>query len=77
MKEGMGLMLDHRHVGEENRVLEDVIGAFEIKDGRIVPDSYQRNDAYEVLSKDGFMTLDPWLVDVLLEEIRMKMQSPD
>lgn len=76
MEEGMGLMLDHRGIDEEDRVLEDMIGAFEIKDGRIIPESYQKNDAYEVFSKDGFMTLDPWLSGVLLDEIRLKMQNP-
>jgi hypothetical protein len=66
----MGLFLDRRRKGAADIVREDLIGAFEIRDGELVAGSYQPNEFYEVVSKDGLMTLDPWLRGVLLEEIR-------
>ena len=71
-KEGMGLMLDRRCVEKGNIEFEDLIGAFEIKDGKIVPESYQENEHYEVVSKDGFMTLGHWLEGILLEEFHLR-----
>src|ERR1041385_876378 len=47
---------------------EDVIGAFKVESGAIVPDSYQRNDHHLLVSKRGPFCLDDWLSSKLLEE---------
>ena len=49
---------------------EDVIGAFKIESGVIVPDSYQRNNEHLLVSKRGTFRLDDWLKNKLLEETR-------
>lgn len=36
---------------------EDIIGAFEVKDGKIVSNSYQPNASYSVFSENGFIQL--------------------
>jgi hypothetical protein len=40
---------------------EDIIGAFQVKDGEVVPGSYQRNGNHAVLSTNGFFRLDAML----------------
>ena len=70
--EGMGIMADRRCIKAGNLEREDVIGAFEIKNGKIIPESYEENESYEVNSEKGFMILGSWLEGVLLEEIESK-----
>jgi len=48
---------------------EDIIGGFEVKDGLIVPDTYQPNPNHRILSAHGFLRLDPALQAHLLEEL--------
>ena len=70
--EGVGIMADRRCLKAGSLDREDVIGAFEIKDGKIIPESYQENEYYEVNSENGFMILGEWLEGVLLEELELK-----
>jgi hypothetical protein len=48
---------------------ENVFGVFQAKDGRIIPDSYQPNPDYLLVSKKGLFVLDVWLHSKLLEEL--------
>jgi hypothetical protein len=48
---------------------EDIIGAFEVRGGRIVPGSYQASPRHQILSHDGFFRLPPDLKAALLEEL--------
>jgi hypothetical protein len=49
---------------------EDIIGAFEVKDGLIVADSYWANDQHQVFSVNGLVQLPPSLHDALVQAIR-------
>lgn len=48
----------------------DIIGRFAVRDGEIIPDSYQACTAHQLLSEDGFVQpgpeLEAWLVEALL-----------
>jgi hypothetical protein len=48
---------------------EDIVGAFEVKDGRIVPGSYRPSPKHMLLSSDGFFRLGSELQPSLLEEL--------
>lgn len=48
---------------------EDVMGAFQVKDGEIVPGSYQANPNHRILSHNGFFQLEPILQQRLLDEL--------
>ena len=48
---------------------EDIIGAFQVSGGAIVPTSYQRNENHAILSKNGFMRLDASLQQHLLADL--------
>jgi hypothetical protein len=54
--------------------LEDIIGAFEVKNGGILPDSYWPNEQHRVLTENGPVQLPPSfrqaLVDAALEHAR-------
>ena len=46
--------------GPDGRVgPEDIIGAFEVRGGALVPGSYQPNDGYRVLTENGMTQLTP------------------
>ena len=48
--------------GPQGRVpLEDIIGGFEVRDGRLLADSYRPNEEHLVLTKDGPVQLPPSL----------------
>jgi hypothetical protein len=48
--------------GPNGRVLpEDIVGAFEVRDGAIVAGSYQPNPNYRVVTRHGPARLTPWL----------------
>jgi hypothetical protein len=44
----------------------DIIGAFDVRDGEIVPASYQANASHRILSSDGLFKLEPTLHDQLM-----------
>lgn len=48
---------------------EDIVGAFEVKGGRVVPGSYKANPQHVLLSADGFFQLEPELHACLLEAL--------
>jgi|SRR5918911_918035 hypothetical protein len=48
---------------------EDIIGGFEVKDGDVVPESYQSNPNHMILSSAGFFRLDSKLHRHLIDEL--------
>jgi hypothetical protein len=48
---------------------EDIVGVFEVKDGRVVPDSYRASPNHQILSADGFFRLGSELQPCLLAEL--------
>jgi hypothetical protein len=40
---------------------EDIIGAFQVRNGEIIPDSYEANDRHHVFSRRGLVSLPPSL----------------
>jgi hypothetical protein len=48
---------------------EDIVGAFEVKDGEVVPGSYRPNPNHRILSAHGFFRLDAGLQECLLREL--------
>jgi hypothetical protein len=54
---------------------EDIIGAFEVKGGQIVPGSYRRSPKHKILSADGFLQLGSELQSCLLAEIAVVAES--
>ena len=60
--EGWVYIIDGRAPTPQDSVSpEDIIGAFQVKGGEVVPGSYQRNGKHAVLSGNGFFRLDPVL----------------
>jgi hypothetical protein len=53
-----------------NVLPEDIIGAFELQEGQIIIESYQRNNNYLIFSQNGFFKLEPRLEKHLIEETR-------
>jgi hypothetical protein len=49
---------------------EDIVGAFQVRDGQILPDSYHPSQSHVLLSNHGFVRLGPELQACLLEELR-------
>ncbi len=57
--------------GPEGRVPpEGIIGAFEMKNGEIVRDSYSGNDNHLVFSAHGLVQLPPFLHEALIRELK-------
>jgi hypothetical protein len=54
---------------------EDIVGAFTVKSGKIVPGSYQRSHKHVILSADGFFRLGAELQACLLEELASRMKT--
>jgi hypothetical protein len=48
---------------------EDIIGAFEVHNGMIVPELYRASPNHRLLTGDGFFQLDPLLAKCLLREL--------
>jgi hypothetical protein len=48
---------------------KDILGAFEVKDGELLPESYRRNPNHLILSPDGFFNLGAELQRCLLDEL--------
>jgi hypothetical protein len=48
---------------------EDIVGAFEIKDGQVVSGSYRPSPKHMILSASGFFRLGSELQPCLLEEL--------
>jgi len=67
-QEGWLFVFDHRQQGDTPT--EDIIGAFEIRQGMIVADTYWRNDDHVVFSEKGPVQLPPTLQQVMVERAR-------
>lgn len=68
--EGLVVIVDGRAETPADAVPpEDVVGAFQVADGRIVADSYRANPNHRILSARGFFRIDPELQRHLLEEL--------
>jgi hypothetical protein len=70
-REGWVYIIDLRTPeGPSGRVPpEDIIGAFEVRDGRIMADSYQPNSEHGVYTEDGLVRLPPFLRRALVERL--------
>ncbi len=70
-KQGYIYIIDRRVAdrAEEETSPEDILGAFEIKDGRIVPNSYQPNENYLIFGNNGLMQLPASLHEALIEAL--------
>jgi hypothetical protein len=69
-REGWVYLIDGRTATPQGKVPpDDIIGAFEVKDGRLVAQSYERNPRHVLLSQDGFFRLAPELHEQLLREL--------
>jgi hypothetical protein len=55
---------------DEDAEPEDIIGAFEVKDGIIIPGSYYRNENYSVYGENGLFQLPDSLYEVLIQAIK-------
>ncbi|MDR3637149.1 MAG: hypothetical protein P4L84_25320 [Isosphaeraceae bacterium] len=55
---------------------EDILGAFPVKAGAVVAESYWRNPKHVILSKDGFFRLDAALQKRLLGELATHHAEP-
>jgi hypothetical protein len=70
-KNGWIYIIDARHNKQRENVLtEDIIGAFEVNEGEIKTESYQRNNNHLIFSQNGFFKLEPSLQKHLIEETR-------
>jgi hypothetical protein len=54
---------------------QDVIGAFAVENGQVVPNSYQHNPNHMILSADGFVHLGNELQTCLLTELAKRANS--
>lgn len=67
---GFVAIVDQRTPTPDDQVPpEDIIGAFEVRDGTIVPELYRPSPNHRLLTIDGFFQLDPLLARCLLREL--------
>ena len=70
------IFLPHYPLDMPHHVLEsrdDIIGAFEVKEGVVVPGSYRPNENHQLLSANGIFRLEPTLREHLMDRI-MQLQ---
>jgi hypothetical protein len=48
---------------------EDLVGAFKVSEGRVLPESYAPNRGHRILSERGFFKLEPGLLKLLLQAL--------
>jgi hypothetical protein len=72
--EGWIYIIDQRTPNPEGEVpSEDIIGAFQVDNGALIPGSYKPNPKHRILSDSrGFFCLDKELHQRLLDELRMR-----
>lgn len=56
---------------------EDIVGAFEVKGGQVVPGAYRPSPNHQILSADGFFQLGSELQPCLLEELTALSKKGD
>lgn len=68
--EGWVYIIDGRTpTPQEDVPQEDILGAFQVKNGEITSTSYQRNADHRILSDRGFFRLDAILIQQLIDEL--------
>jgi hypothetical protein len=68
---GYVCILDGRTATPEGVVPpSDIIGAVDVNDGEVVPDSYQHNPNHRLLTGDGFFVLPPEIETLLQDDLR-------
>jgi len=70
--DGFIYIIDQRTLRQDQVPAEDVIGAFEIKNGDVAG-AYKPNPQHRVLSTRGFVRLDPQLLTCFMEELMKKV----
>jgi hypothetical protein len=71
LHEGWIYIIDNRTPTPQGSVpAEDIIGALEVKDGKVVPGSYQPSSRHLIFSVRGFFQLEEGLYECLLQELR-------
>jgi hypothetical protein len=70
-REGQLYIIDNRVAELEREATspEDILGVFEIKDGQIIPDSYQPNENYSIFGNNGLMQLPASLHEALISAL--------
>jgi hypothetical protein len=53
----------------------DIIGAFEVREGTVVPQSYQPNGNHRLFSSNGLFKLDPTLREKLMDRVIKQAQT--
>jgi hypothetical protein len=68
--QGLVVVVDQRTRTPQGAVPpEDIVGVFEVRDSKVVPDSYRPSPKHMILSPDGFFQLGAELEPCLLEEL--------
>jgi hypothetical protein len=70
-QEGWLYIIDNRvaNSGQEDTLPEDILGAFEIKNGLIIANSYQPNEKYLLFGNKGLVQLPASLYEVLIKAL--------
>lgn len=75
-REGWVYLIDQRTLTPEGAVPpEDIVGAFEVEDGQVVPGSYRAIPEHVILSSDGFFRIGAELEACLLEELAKRASA--
>ena len=71
LKQGSGWLyvLDMRTPAGAALTLDDLIGAFEVKDGAFVANSYRSNPGYRAVTASGQFRFPSWLVALLRQQL--------
>lgn len=72
-------LVDERNIPPVNRAgdPDDIIASVLVKNGTVVPDTYEPSQTYRVYTRDGFMTLPKELNDALLQSLQVARQIED
>lgn len=71
---GQVMIVDTRGLPSDKEIpKEDTLAAVEIKDGKAV--KFQGLKAYKVFTEQGFMRIDPWLHDKVVEELKSLIEA--
>jgi hypothetical protein len=67
-------MVDLRLAGDEEGetsevATEDILGAFRVESGKVVPGSYRGNPNHRILGERGLVQVDDWVRERLVEEL--------
>ncbi len=74
--DGYVYVIDGRTPTPQGRVPnEDIIGAFQIHDGKVGPDSYQQFEAHRLYTERGFFQLDDDLAQLVLKDLQASLAA--